>query len=237
MRWQEQGIILAVKPFSENSRIVTIFNKNIGKTRGLLKGLKASIQLGDICDISWSGRTSEQLGTFKIETLFSPFSFVFQNPMEVLAIESACTLCLNGLPDRAIHENLFEALRSLFFSVTQNNWLIEYVLFEKTFLSEMGIGLDLSKCAVTGKRGGLAYVSPRTGRAVTKEAGEKYKEKLFKLPGFLVDNSKENVSKEDIFCALEMIGHFLKIYFCDTNSKELPLSRNYLIEGLANGAI
>ncbi len=233
MHWKEKAIILSIKSFGENSRIITLFNRSIGKTRGLLKGLKLSIQPGDICEICWRGRNSEQLGVLKIENLFSPFSFVFNNPMEVLAIESACTLCINGLPDRAPHVELFDSLHSLLLKITQDNWLSDYVLFEKSFLAEMGVGLDLSKCAVTGKKEGLVYVSPRTGKAVIKEVGEKYKNRLFKLPQFLLENSKVIPSLNDIFSALNMLGYFLKMYFED--NKELPLSRHYLIEELMKG--
>ncbi len=233
MHWKEKAIILSIKNFGENSRIITLFNRSIGKTRGLLKGLKLSIQPGDICEVCWRGRNAEQLGVLKVENLFSPFSFVFNNPMEVLAIESACTLCINGLPDKAPHSELFDSLHSLLLKITQNNWLSDYVLFEKNFLAEMGVGLDLSKCAVTGKKEGLVYVSPRTGKAVIKEVGEKYKNRLFQLPQFLLENSKVIPSLNDIFSALNMLGYFLKMYFED--NKELPLSRNYLIEELMKG--
>jgi DNA repair protein RecO (recombination protein O) len=113
------------------------------------------------------------------------------------------------------------------FSISQGKWIVDYILFEIEFLSEVGFGLDLSKCVLTGATEGLAYVSPKTGCAVTAEAGEKYRDKLFRLPSFLVSGDR-NPQADDIFCALRITGHFLKLYFCDINCRGLPFSRDYL---------
>ncbi len=231
MQWQEQGIILSVRPFNENCRIVSIFNRTIGKTSGLVKGTKSVINIGDIADVTWKGRNADQLGTFKIETVFSPFSFVFENPLEILAIDSVCTLCCNGLPDKAPHGKLYDSVKKFLLDLIHDDWLLNYVFFEKMFLSEVGIGLGLSQCAVTGKKEGLFYVSPRTGKAVVKEVGEKYKDKLFVLPKFLLDD-EVCPSNDDILSALKITQHFLKIYFCGISNRELPLSREYLVQRL-----
>lgn len=234
MQWQEQSVILSVKPFSENCRIVNVFNRTMGKTSGLVRNMKSVINIGDISDVTWKGRSADQLGTFKIETVFSPFSFVFENPLEILAIDSVCTLCNNGLPDKAPHEKLFDSVKRFLLELVHDNWLLNYVFFEKMFLSEVGIGLSLSQCAVTGEKEGLFYVSPRTGKAVIKEVGEKYKDKLFVLPKFLLD-AEEYPSNEDILLALKITQHFLKIYFYGISSRELPMSREYLVQGLIKG--
>jgi DNA repair protein RecO (recombination protein O) len=217
--------------FSENSRIVTVFNKSIGRSSGLVHGVKTPIQQGDVSNVSWRGRIIEQLGKFKIENIFSPFVHVFNNHLKIFMIESACTLCRIGLPERAPHPRLFDILKTLFFSITHENWIIDYIFFEIAFLSEIGAGLDLSKCAVTGTNENLYYISPRTGHAVTKAIGEKYKNRLFRLPKFMILNEK-NPTHEDILCALKITEHFLKAYFCDISRNKLPLSRNYLITEL-----
>jgi DNA repair protein RecO (recombination protein O) len=233
MQWRGVGIILSVKHFSENSRIVTIFSESIGKSSGLVRDLKSSIQLGDICDVTWSGRTSEHLGSFKIETIFSPFCHVFKDASGLLAISSACAMCKNGLPDRAAHQLLFESLKSFLLSVAKGNWIVDYVFFEISLLSEVGFGLNLSKCAVSGEIIGLRYVSPKTGCAVTQQVGEKYRDKLFLLPGFMASGDRSGLAtKYDIFCALNITGHFLKIYFYGINGKGLPLARDYLLESV-----
>ncbi|MCR5225118.1 MAG: DNA repair protein RecO [Alphaproteobacteria bacterium] len=231
MQWQENCIILSIKTFSENARIVSLFNETLGRTAGLVRGLKTPIQQGDISDVLWKGRLAEQLGTLKVENIFSPFPYLINNPLGVSMIDSACTLCVNGLPEKAPHPNLFNVMKSLFMSVNNGHWLANYALFELAFLSEVGAGLDFSKCAVTGAKENLCFVSPRTGRAVIREVGEKYKDKLFSLPKFLIgEDDKPQLT--DIFSALKITGHFLKMFFYGINNRELPLSRDYLLTEL-----
>lgn len=234
MQWREVSIILSVRPFSENARIVTLFNKSLGKISAIFRNTKASLQMGDVCDVYWKGRSSDHLGKIKIEeVIFSPFCRVFQDSAKIFAMDSACSMCSNGLLSAAPHEQLFMSLMDFLFSIQEENWVVNYVFFEISLLAEVGYGLDLSKCAVTGAKDGLAYVSPKTGCAVTKEVGWAYKEKLFPLPKFLIsENATSN--KYDIFCALNITGHFLKAYFYGINESSLPLSRSYLTEIIAD---
>ncbi|MDR0555713.1 MAG: DNA repair protein RecO [Holosporaceae bacterium] len=232
MQWRENGIILSSKAFRERFRIVSVFNKTFGKTSGLLRDSKITVQPGDISDIYWMGRTTEQLGTFKIENIFSPFSHVFDNSIAVFAVESICFLCSSGLPENAPHPGLFDAIKTLLLSIYHGNWLVNYVFFEIKFLSEVGSGLDLSKCALTGSTENLWYISPRSGCAATRDAGEKYHNRLFILPQFLL-SSTSFPSDADIFSALTITGHFLKMYFCDISNGKLPVSRDCLMMELA----
>jgi DNA repair protein RecO (recombination protein O) len=206
---------------------VTVFNRTFGKTSGLVRGLKIPIHPGDISDVSWNGRTAEQLGTFKIENIFSPFTYILGDSNRIFAVESASFLCSKGLPEKAPHQALFDSLRTLLLSIPRENWLINYALFEVSFLSEVGSGLDLSKCALSGRTENLFYISPRTGCAATKEAGEKYKRNLFVLPQFLVSKNSCPVDR-DVFSALKITGHFLKMHFYGINNGKLPLSRDFL---------
>lgn len=236
MQWKEVGIILHVRPFSENARIVTFFNKSLGKTSAILKNTKLTIQAGDVCDLFWKGKSAEQLGTVKSEIIFSPFCHSFQEPIKIFAIDSACAMCMNGLYFSAPHEKLFIALMNLLLSINKDDWIERYVFFEMSLLSEVGYGLDLSKCAVTGVKEGLCYVSPKTGCAVTEEVGLAYKDKLFVLPQFMVSemvHENKKTTKYDIFCALNITEHFLKAYFYGINKKELPLSRRFLADSVA----
>lgn len=233
MQYKEVGIILAVKPLSESARLVTFFNKSVGKVTAVFKNTKMSVQKGDVCDIFWRGRSSDQLGSIKIETAFSPFGTAFKEAAKVFAIDSACAMCAMGLLLAAPHENLFLALMNFVLDLECENWIEHYVAFEVSLLAEVGYGLDLSKCAITGAKKGLCYVSPRTGRAVTKEAGWPYKDKLLPLPKFMTTENT-TVTPCDIFCALNLTEHFLKTYFYDINGRELPLSREYLKNAVAS---
>ncbi|MDR2723841.1 MAG: DNA repair protein RecO [Holosporaceae bacterium] len=232
MQWQENSIVLSSKLFTENSRIITVFNKTIGKTFGLVRGTRTPIQHGDISHVRWNGRTSEQLGTFKIENIFSPFIYALNNSWGIFILESVCFLCSKGLPEKAPHPELFDSLKELLPSISYANGLANYALFEVKFLSNVGLGLDLSRCALTGRSDDLFYVSPRTGRAATQEAGEKYKDRLFILPQFLISRD-DNPTDHDIFRALCITEHFLKMYFCGINNGKLPLSRSCLMMELS----
>ncbi|MDR1334227.1 MAG: recombination protein O N-terminal domain-containing protein, partial [Holosporaceae bacterium] len=106
LQWQEDSIVLSTRLFTENSRIATVFNRTIGKTSGLVKSLKTPIQLGDISNVHWKGRTIDQLGTFKIENIFSSFTHIFSKSLRIFALESACFLCCKGLSERAPHPKL-----------------------------------------------------------------------------------------------------------------------------------
>jgi DNA repair protein RecO (recombination protein O) len=229
MQWREESIVLSQKRFSENSRLVTLFNRSLGRTSGLQNGLKTPVHSGDVGDVTWKGRTPEHLGLLTIENVFSPFAHMLGNSCGVFAIDSSCSLCKNGMPEKAPHPGLFDALKALMLSVPSGNWIVDYIFFEIKFLSEVGFGLDLSKCVLTGAVEGLSYVSPKTGRAVTKEAGEKYRDKLLKLPKFLVSGDR-NPESEDIFYALKITEHFLRTYFYDINGRGLPFSRDYLVK-------
>ena len=234
MQWQENSIILSTRLFSENFRRVTVFNSSHGKVSGLLRGLKVPVNRGDISSVTWKGKNADQLGTLIIENIFSPFVHAFNSPPEIMAIDTACTLCYLGIPEKAPHQKLYEAFKNFLFSVSRENkyeWLKDYAFFELIFLSEVGMGLDLTKCAVTKSSENLFYVSPRTGRAVSREAGEKYHDKLFLLPEFFYHPEAE-ASIFDIYCALEITKHFLSIYFYGINNRELPLSRVQLVQWL-----
>ncbi|MDR1361961.1 MAG: DNA repair protein RecO [Holosporaceae bacterium] len=232
MQWREECIVLFQKPFAEKAKIVTLFSRSLGKTAGLLKVLGgAPLQSGDIGDTAWRGRTAEQLGVLTMENIFSPFVHARKNAQGVFAIDSACALCKNGLPEKAPHPGLYDTFKTLLLAVSGKNWIVDYVLFEIKFLAEVGFGLDLSQCALTGAVDGLSYVSPRTGRAVTAEAGERYRDKLLKLPAFLLSGDRQP-GVQDIFYAFKITEHFLKAYFYDINGSSLPFSRDYLVKNV-----
>jgi DNA repair protein RecO (recombination protein O) len=233
LQWRENSIVLSSRRFTEDAWIVTVLNKTLGKTSGLVKRTRTKVQIGDISDVYWRGRTVEQLGTFRIENVFSPFAHTFSNSASIFAIESACSLCAKGLPERAPHSALFESLIALLLSISKGGWLINYAFFELSFLSEVGAGLDLTKCAITGSTENLFYISPRTGCSATREAGDKYKDRLFILPQFLISRD-DRPTNRDIFSALSVTGHFLEMYFYGISNGKLPLSRRCLTEELSN---
>lgn len=235
MNFTETGIILSTKIFSETARLLTIFNQSWGKFHAIFKNQKTSVQIGDISQIAWHGRSAESLGSVTLDTISSPFIFAINNPKKIYAIESACSLCARGMPEKAPHKALFDFTKNFLQSIPKEDWLRRYVCFELAFLSEVGFGLDLSKCAITGQSD-VYYLSPKSGRAVIKSAGEKYKDKLFVIPQFL-RNSAVIPTPYEVFSALQITTHFLKTYFYDITNGKLPLSREYLMNRIKNGDV
>lgn len=235
MNFTETGIILSTKMFSETARMLTIFNRSWGKFHALFKNQRTPVQIGDISQIGWHGRSSESLGSVVLDLISSPFVFAMSNPQKIYAVESACSLCAHGMPEKAPHKILFDYAENFLRSVPKDDWLKQYMCFELAFLSEVGFGLDLSKCAVTGQKD-VYYLSPKSGRSVIKSVGEKYKDKLFVIPQFL-RNSEIIPTSHDIFLTLQITTHFLKAYFYDINCGELPLSRGYLMNKIKNGDV
>lgn len=227
MQHKEVGIILSIKPLSESARVVTFFNESWGKISAVFRNIKTPIQKGDICDIFWRGASLEGLGNIKIEMIFSPFGYSYKEAAKVFAIDSACTMCSTGLLFAAPHKNLFTSLMNFILALERRNWIEHYIAFEVSLLAEVGYGLDLSKCAISGSKTGLCFVSPKTGRAVTKEVGWAYRDRLLPLPKFMTLQNT-SITSHDIFCALNLTEHFLKTYFWGINEQQLPLSREYM---------
>lgn len=185
----------------ENGRVITAFSKSHGKWNGFYA--KRDIELGDVCHATWHNRLSEGLGNFKLEVLSSVFSKSFFNRVHLVMIQSTCELLNSLLPERDPHHHLFDDTELLLNSMS----LKEYALWELSLLSNIGYGLDLSSCAITGACDDLFYLSPKTGKCATKSAGEKYKERLFKIPSFWI--SRDETQTREIYESLKITLHFI----------------------------
>jgi DNA repair protein RecO (recombination protein O) len=145
---------------------------------------------------------------------------------------TACALIEGSFPERAPHAEMYDALKNLLEALAHSDsWLRAYVDFEHTLLNELGYGLDLSECAATGSTENLIYVSPKSGRAVSEQAGEPYKDKLLNLPSFLTNN-KQPTTNNDIASSLLLTGYFLKKYRENIAHTPLPDARQRLMEAL-----
>jgi DNA repair protein RecO (recombination protein O) len=135
------------------------------------------------------------------------------------------------LPERELHPSLFEGLIALLDALGESeDWPAVYVRFELGLLQELGFGLDLSACAMTGAVEGLAYVSPKSGRAVTAAAGAPWKEKLLALPAFLLEAPAGELSQADVYDGLMLTGHFLERHVLATAGRAMPAARTRLLE-------
>lgn len=227
-RWQDQGIVLAVRRHGENGAVASLLTEGQGRHAGYIRGaqgtrLRGTLEVGNLVDANWSARTSDDLGTLSVELSQAPAAHFMQDPLKLAALQAACALCDSALPEREGHAGLFHGLNALFGALQSDIWGATYVMWEIALLKELGFALDLSKCAGGGSSEGLAYVSPKTGRAVSAEAGAPYKEKLLPLPGFL--KGQGETGDEDVLVGLQLTGYFMEHWVYAHHSAGVPEAR------------
>jgi len=235
MDWSDHGIVLGARRHGETSVIAELLTRDHGRHLGLVRGgvgrrLRGVLQPGNEVAARWRARLSEHLGSFTIELEASRAAVLMAAPGPLAALNAACALASLAMPEREPHEAMFEATRELLDALEASEgaaarWGPAYVRWELRLLSEMGFGLDLSACAVTGQTDGLAYVSPRTGRAVCAQAAGPYVDRLLPLPAFLWDAGAPPPTPADIAAGLALTGHFLAHHLLSPHGKALPPAR------------
>ena len=217
----DTGFTLSVRRYSEHSFIVSVLTQNNGKVSGLLRGKKYPL-VGSFISLNWQARLSEHLGTISYEDI-KPLSAFYMDDKQRLACISALTELLNNLlPERENVADFYEKLSDFTEKLAEKDWLKNYVLLEVELLKTIGFGLDLKNCAGGGDNRDLAYISPKTGRAVSKEKGLPYHDKLLYLPKFLWRESDADI--DELKKGLYLTGFFLSQHI-----KEMPLSRAKLL--------
>ena len=236
MQFVDEGYIVNLRKYGENSVIVTVVSKNHGLLTGFVKGGMSKknlgvYQLGNLIRIDAYARIEENMLSFKTE-LIQPVAVNFMNNSQKLsALSAICSLCVVCLQENENLERFYYYIDSFFQLINQENWLVHYAFFEFHLLEYLGIGLDLSECADTGKTDDLEYVSPKSGKAVCKESGEPYKERLFSYPHFIVDK-KYNPDACKVADLLKMTAFFLNKNFFQIHSLKFPINRASLLENL-----
>ncbi len=231
------GIIISAKPFQEKFLIVQCFSENNGIISGLIRINKKKNETipGNIVLLNWKARLNEQLGYLKIELVHSIFSEIMFENSKISILNSTISMIKVALKDRDVNKTTFIETKNLLHTICTSNDLNEnykaYINFEAKLLNCSGYALDWSKCAVTNSVNNLKYISPKTGNAVTAEVGEKYKDKLFKLPKFLINNNIE-ICRQDIIAALNLIGYFIEKFIFTPNYIKYPEARLLLIQNI-----
>ena len=190
MEWRDEGVILSVRRHGETSAIAEILTAGHGRVMGLVRGGRsraaAAGAAGGQCRAGGvAGRLEEQLGTFTLEPMDLNAGAIMEEPFRLAGLATLTGLA-QLLPEREPHPRVYEALRIVLDAIDDDAvWPALLVRWELGLLDELGFGLDLSKCAATGARENLAYVSPKSGKAVSAEAGSRSTNRLFRLPAFL----------------------------------------------------
>ncbi|MBE9604898.1 DNA repair protein RecO [Acetobacteraceae bacterium H6797] len=236
MDWQEPGIILAARPYGEGGAIVTVMTESHGLHRGLARGGTSRSQVslwqpGNLAELRWTGRLSDQLGTLSGEMVHPAAALAMDDPFALSLLSAATAMALEALPEREPHPAVFGALVSLIGHLAggAEGVMADYCHFEALLLTTLGYGLDLTSCAATGAREGLIWVSPRTGRAVSAEAGAPYADRLLRLPVFMRDIGAPSDAR-DWAAAMALTGHFLSRDLFGAQHRGMPEARQRLAD-------
>lgn len=229
-RFEDQGIILSLRPHGENGGIASLLTENHGRHAGYVRGanslkMRGTLEPGNTVDIQWSARVADNLGSYALELRHNAASSFLQDPLRLGALQSACALCDEALPEREGHPGLFYGLQALLQALESDIWAQTYVMWEIALLKELGFSLELTKCAGGGSNEALMYVSPKTGRAVSQDAGEPYKDKLLILPEFLKPSPSPCEEQEDILTGLKLTGYFMEHWVFAHHTRGTPAQR------------
>lgn len=243
MEWSEDGLVLAVRQHGENAAIITLLTFEHGRHAGLVRGAASSrqrgvYQPGNLLRAVWRGRLNEHLGNFTCELQRGFAGPLLDDPFRLSALGALCAIAESALPEREPHPDVFSASLSLVTllgagegAASRSDCLAAYVRWELLLLRELGYGLDLGSCALTGETSALTFVSPKSGRAVSAAAAEPWRDRLLPLPPFLVE-AEGTVDPSAIRQGLSLTGWFLERYVYSPQTRRLPPARARLIEGL-----
>jgi DNA repair protein RecO (recombination protein O) len=239
MEFEDDGFVLAARPHGEVGAIVEVLTATHGRwaahvAGGTSRRLRPILQPGSRVRMSYHARVAEQLGAARLEGEGEGASALFDDPLALSALAAAAAVVAGALPEREPHAGAFFAFEALVSALASPDiWPAVLVRFEMGLLQELGFGLDLSRCAVTGSVDDLVWVSPRTGRAVCAAAGEPYRDRLLTLPPFLL-SAQVGLSPGDIAAGLALTGRFLQDCVFAQLNRPLPPARGRLIERLGD---
>ena len=235
IEWRDEGVLLAVRKHGENAVIIEVFTENHGRHSGVVRGGAGRkqapvLQPGGQIEVVWKARLEEHLGSFTAEPLRSRAAQVMADPLTLAGLTSALGLLNFSLPEREIHSALYKSSVSLLdLMCSTDAWPLAYLHWEIQLLEVLGFGLDLTCCAVSGTTEDLAYVSPKSGRAVAAHHAGRWKTQLLPLVPCMIGDSV--ASNAEIGEGLRTTGHFLEKWLAPSlGDRALPLARRRLVE-------
>lgn len=238
MEWTEEAIVLGARPFGEGKLVAEVFAREHGRFGGVVHGGRKAapaLQAGNLVHATWKARTGDQLGFFSpLDLMESHAAKVLNDGAALAGLNAAVALIRLSAAERQAYPGLYDVFLLVIEHLHEPEvWPVLYARFELGLLAELGYGLDLERCAITGETDNLAFVSPRTGRAATAEAGEPFADRLLRLPPFLTD---PNAVPEpgDVADAMALAGYFLERRVFDQLGQGMPDSRRRLIETLGH---
>lgn len=240
VEWAAPAIVLSVRPHGETGAVVTLLTEAHGRHAGLAKGGASRAQAalwqpGNLIEARWVGRLADQLGAVSGEMVHAAAARAMDDPLALSILTAACAVAEGALPEREAHPACFSGLVAVIAALARGpeQALPLLVQWESVLLAELGYGLDLSSCAATGTTEALVWVSPRSGRAVSAEAGAPYAQRLLALPAFLRDDTTASDAQEWL-AGLRLTGFFLTRDAFGLQHRPLPQARVMLEDRVTN---
>ena len=216
MEWRDEGVIIGLKRHGETSVIVELMTRAHGRHLGIVKGgrsrrMQTVLQPGNSAECVWRARLDEHLGTYAIEVTRSRAAEIMETPLALHGM-NLVSMLMRLLPERDPHPALYETLLIVMDHLPKREIAPALMVrLEMAILTELGFGLDLTECAATGQTEDLIYVSPKSGRAVSRDAGEPWRDRLLRLPAFLGDGERVSTpDRDEIRDGFALTGFFLE---------------------------
>ncbi len=241
MQWTDEGIVLGVRRHGEASAIVELMTCEHGRHLGLVRGaagrmMRPVLQTGNLVTAVWRARLDQHLGLFVVEGLKLRVASLLAHSHAVYGVNHLAALC-RLLPERDPHPAIVPMVETILDHMDEPPLASALIVqFELYMLNELGFGLELDACALTGTRDDLIYVSPRTGRAVSREAGEPWRDKLLRLPPFLNGTAEVDPPLQDIADGFALTGHFLMQRVLDPSRRDFSETRDCFVAAVIERA-
>ncbi len=248
MEWTDIGIVLGARRHGETSAVVELMTREHGRHLGLVRGGSGSrhkpvLQAGNLVSVTWRARLDEHLGYYAVEGLDLRAAAYMSAAHALYGVHHLAALC-RLLPERDPHRPLFDLFDLTVSQLADPAAAALVARFELSLLAELGFGLDLAACAVTGTAADLVYVSPKSGRAVSRTAGEPWRDRLLALPAFLRETDGDSVSAdpsrepsvEELREGFALTGFFLARHVFEPRGETLPEARHHFIAAVSRTA-
>ncbi|MCS6890914.1 MAG: DNA repair protein RecO [Rhodovarius sp.] len=241
VEWEGAAVVLAVRPHGPGGAVVTLLTEALGRHPAHVPGgdsrAQAAVwQPGNLVEARWQARRPEHLGSLRGELLHPVAALAMADPLALAVLAAGCAVAEGALPERLAHPQSFHGLVSVLLALAHDasRAVPALIRWELTLLAELGYGLDLSACAVSGRSEGLAFVSPRSGRAVSAAAAGAYAPRLLPLPRFLLlEEEAAAAGPAEWLAGLRLTGHFLARDAFGQQHRPLPEARLRLLERVA----
>ena len=238
MEWRDQGILLSTRRHGETSAIIEVFTPNQGRHTGILRGgtsrkIAPILQPGAQLDLAWRARLEDHIGSFVVEPVRSRAAVAMGDRLALAGLNAVTALLSFCLAEREAHPALYARTEALLDLLGQGEvWPLAYLQWEMGLLDEMGYGLDLSACAVTGVTEGLVYVSPKTGRAVSAKGAGEWADRLLPLPAVLLGQG--DAPDAELAQGFVTTGYFLMSHLAKgLGDRPLPEARARFVDAFS----